>query len=42
MSVAGLVAGSLGRMCDSWSQGHEFEPHFECRDYLNKDIKLKK
>ena len=28
------LSGSVGRACDSPSQGHKFEPHAECRDYL--------
>lgn len=27
----GHLAGSFGR-----AQGHEFKPHIQCRDYLNK------
>lgn len=32
----GHLAGSVRRECDSRSWGHEFKPHIECRDYLNK------
>jgi len=32
----GCLADSVGRTCDSQSQGHEFEPSAGCRDYLNK------
>ena len=27
-------------VCNSWSRGHEFEPHIRCRDYLNKNLKI--
>ena len=37
----GCLAGSIGGVCDSWSQGHEFEPHLGYRDYLNKLLKNK-
>ena len=30
------LAGSVSGVCDSWSQGHEFEPHFRCRAHLKK------
>lgn len=29
-----LLAGSVGRACNSWSQGCELETHAECGDYL--------
>lgn len=31
----GCLAGSVSRASDSWS-GHEFGPHFGCRDHLIK------
>lgn len=37
----GDLAGSVGRPCDSSSQGQEFKPHTGCRDGLNKQIFLK-
>jgi len=32
----GHLAGSVSRACDSWSWGHEFEPHTGCSDFLKK------
>ena len=36
----GCLTGSVGGACNSWSQGHGFKSHFECRDYLK--VKPKK
>ena len=30
------VPGWLRGACSSWSRGHDFKPHPECTDYLNK------
>ena len=38
------LASSVGRACDSGSQGHEFKPHVGCGAYLKKNnnkIKLR-
>lgn len=35
-TMPGRLAGSNRRACSSFSQGCEFQPHDECRDYLNK------
>jgi len=38
--VSGLLAGSVGRARDTWSQGREFKPHFGRGAYLkNKNTK---
>ena len=38
----GHLAGSVGRACDSRSQGCKFKPHVECRDLKNKKPLKKK
>jgi len=36
-SPLGHLAGSVSRMCTSWSQRYEFEPHVGRGDYINKN-----
>lgn len=40
--LRGPLAGLVGGMCDSWSWGHELEPHTGCKDYLKNFKSLKK
>lgn len=36
VKVRGYLAGSADKVCDSWSQGREYEPHVGWRNYFKK------
>ena len=36
----GCLAGLVGKMCDLWSRGYQFEPHIRCgADLKNESFK---
>lgn len=37
----GPLAGTVGRICDSWPPGCKFKPHVGCGNYLKEKTKIK-